>query len=159
MNIKVFISHQMNDSKIAEEIAHRLKIIHDIDSYLDVIDPSIRHGDDLAEHIRYEMGKCNQLLAVVSYNTRNSWWVPWEIGVASEKEFPLATFLNNVDITPEYLEKWPHLHSISDIDSYAYVSKLSRNNYVSNRAALGERASRSKSTQNFFTDLRRELGQ
>lgn len=106
--IKVFLSHQSSDSATAAHIAQRLRIHHSIDSYLDVIDPFMgRRGEDLAAHIQAEMSKCTQLLAVVSEATKNSQWVPWEIGVATEKSYPLATYLADYAAAPEFLRKWP----------------------------------------------------
>lgn len=157
--IKVFISHQAADSTIAERISRRLKEIHSISSYLDIIDPGIKYGDDLSAHIQTEMGKCTQLLAVVSDNTRQSWWVPWEIGVATEKYYPLATFLSNVTSTPEYLRKWPHLYTDRDLDYYADASKYADRSLKTRRETLSEDVARRRSTNEFFNTLRNRLGQ
>ena len=55
MMIKVFLSHQKADSLKAAEIAQRLQSQHQIQSYLDVIDPYLgRPAEDLARHIRNE---------------------------------------------------------------------------------------------------------
>lgn len=125
--IKVFLSHKSEDSEIAGVIAYRLKMVHQIDVYLDVIDRNLeRSGPDLAEYIRAEMEKCTQLLAVISTRTRESQWVPWEIGVATEKERPLASFVNPPASVPEFLQKWPYLQSLPDVDKYAAVSKTTR---------------------------------
>lgn len=57
--IKIFLSHQSADAETAKWIAAYLKVHHQIDSYLDVIDPYInKNGKDLANHIQTEMGKC-----------------------------------------------------------------------------------------------------
>lgn len=91
--MKIFISHQQTDSVLASRLASRLKINHGIASYLDAIDPDVgKSGDSLADHVKDELGKCTQLLAVVSAATQKSWWVPWEIGMATEKDFPLDIF-------------------------------------------------------------------
>jgi hypothetical protein len=88
--VKVFVSHQKADSEIALAVAARLRVHHQIDSYLDVIDTNLAlSGESLGEYLRAEMGKCTQLIAVVSASTKISWWVPWEIGIATEKNFPL----------------------------------------------------------------------
>lgn len=159
--IKVFLSHQSADSTIATYVARRLKNSHDIDAYLDVIDPYIgRPGEDLAAHIRKQMGSCTQLLAVVSESTKASQWVPWEIGVATEKDFPLATFAANGAMPPEFLRKWPYLRTDADIDHYALASKSARNTFVRKRGAnFSESAALSSSTGEFFSALRRGLGQ
>ncbi|UYK72917.1 toll/interleukin-1 receptor domain-containing protein [Xanthomonas sacchari] len=157
--MKVFISHQRADSDLSAHIARRLKIYHSIDSYLDLIDVSIDRGEDLALHIQNELGKCTQLLAVISEATRTSWWVPWEIGVATEKDFPLATFSGGTSLPPEYLRKWPYLRSDADLDKYADSSKRASQSFAIKRATLNEGVARVRSTREFFIDLRKSLGQ
>lgn len=158
--IKVFLSHQSADSTTAASVARRLKTYHDIDSYLDVIDPYVgRPGEDLAAHIRGEMSRCTQLLAVVSDATNASQWVPWEIGVATEKDFPLATYAAGWAMPPEFLRKWPYLRSDADLDQYARASKGARRVLVEKRATFGDSAARATSTRDFFTTLRAGLGQ
>jgi TIR domain len=134
--MKVFISHQKADSTIAMEIASHLRTRHAIYSYVDVIDPYIGHdGNDLANHIRTEMAKCSQLIAVVSYSTKESQWVPWEIGVASEKDFPLATYADMQTKLPEFLEKWPVLRSMAHVDAYANASKSAQRTIEAKKAS------------------------
>lgn len=157
--IKVFISHQKTDSLKASAIADRLKTYHSIESYLDVIDPYISKGEDLAAHIQAEMSKCTQLLAVVSEATRLSSWVPWEIGVATEKDFPLATFADGYSPPPEFLQKWPYLRTTADLDLYAQASKSAERSFVTKRATLNEDVARLRSTREFFDILRKGLGQ
>lgn len=50
--MKVFISHQQADSLIAGQIATYLKVRHQIDIYLDLVDTSISNGEDLADHLK-----------------------------------------------------------------------------------------------------------
>jgi hypothetical protein len=77
--IKVFLSDQSADSMTAAQVARRLKVNHDIDSYLYVIAPYIgRRAADLAAHIRAQKGRCTQLLTVISASTQASQWVPWK---------------------------------------------------------------------------------
>ncbi|MFG1481230.1 toll/interleukin-1 receptor domain-containing protein [Xanthobacter sp. V4C-4] len=158
--MKIFISHQKTDSALALGISSRLKLQHGIDSYLDVIDPETPGaGDDLADLIRARLGTCTQLLAVISQATRTSWWVPWEIGVASEKEYPLATYSGGGATPPEYLRKWPYLRSDMDLDHYAMASKTASRDFATKRAYLNESAARARSTKEFYRSLRGNLGQ
>jgi hypothetical protein len=158
--IKVFLSHQSSDTLLAQQIARRLQQVHSIDSYLDVIDPYIgRPGEDLAAHIRAEMGKCTQLLAVVSDATKSSQWVPWEIGVASEKDYPLATYSSSSATPPEFLRKWPYLRSDYDLDRYATASKAARSTLVQKSRTLNESVARRSATSEFYQTLRSSLGQ
>ncbi|WP_294390561.1 toll/interleukin-1 receptor domain-containing protein [uncultured Sphingomonas sp.] len=159
MPIKVFISHQQQDSVLAGSVAYRLKAHHQIDSYLDLIDPNVRRGEDLAAHLRAVMGTCTQLLAVVSAATRESQWVPWEIGVATEKNFPLATYSSSMTPPPEFLRKWPYLRSDADLDTYARISKQAEQEYRNKSVSFSEGYARSQATAGFFSSLRSALGQ
>lgn len=159
--MKVFLSHQNADSVLASQIAQRLWTHHQIESYLDVIDPYLNDpAKDLAAHIRSEMGKCTQLLAVISQATRQSQWVPWEIGVATEKDFPLATYSAGLAPPPEFLQRWPYLRSNTDLDAYAAASKAAGRAFTVNRQiGLPEATARSRSTRDFFHSLRTSLRQ
>lgn len=159
--MKIFLSHQKSDSIVATEVKNHLKLRHNIDCYLDLIDPKIKDGDDLATHVKYELGRCTQLLAIVSDATKLSWWVPWEIGVATEKDYPLATFGRNVAL-PDYLMKWPYLKNLTDLDVYAEVSKETDRRVTT--AALdsissGSLTFRRNATKHFYKALRTRLGQ
>lgn len=157
--IRVFISHQSADSALAGALSYRLKRLHDIDSYLDIIDPLIKRGEDLADHIRSEMTKCTQLLAVVSPSTKASSWVPWEVGVATEKDFPLATYSDGGLAPPEFLQKWPYLRTHSDLDVYAETSKRAERVLIEKREGGSESNARRTSTREFYNVLRSRLGQ
>lgn len=158
--MKVFISHQQADTAIAAQVARRLLLSHDIPSYLDVIDPYVNgSAESLADHIRTEMGKCTQLLAVVSHATMASQWVPWEVGVATEKNFPLATYTGTHAPPPEFLKKWPYLRNETDLDAYARASKGARTYFNARRYSTTDTIASKGATAHFFTELRRSLGQ
>jgi hypothetical protein len=158
--MKVFVSHQKADSKLATEISVYLKINHQIDCYLDLIDPNAsKAGDQLGDYLRGVMGKCTQLMAVVSENTKASWWVPWEIGVATEKDYPIATFADDNTELPEYLKKWPYLKTRTDLNAYAKASKAAMNQFNLRKSYIAESSARHSSTQEFYSSLRASLGQ
>lgn len=158
--MKIFISHQQADSGLAAAIARRLSTYHSIESYLDVIDPDTsKKGDDLGEHIRGELGQCTQLLAVVSVATKSSWWVPWEIGLATEKDFPIATYAGDTTAIPEYLKKWPYLKNDAELDIYANISKSADSVFRGNKRVLEEAVARRSGTRLFYRELRSRLGQ
>ena len=159
--IKIFISHQSQDSIQALKVKEHLQIRHGIECYLDVIDPNLRKGEEIADYIRTELDKCSHLLAVVSSATKNSWWVPWEIGVATEKDCPLATFGGNIEL-PEFLMKWPYLRQTADLDKYAEVVKQTyRAGKVGGLEHFSSRSSAKSSIdiKQFYHNLRSKLGQ
>lgn len=158
--MKVFISHQRTDTDFAISVAGRLKVPHGIESYLDVIDPDANtKGDKLGEHVRSELSKCTQLLAVVSAATKTSWWVPWEIGLSTEKDQPIATYAKDATTLPEYLKKWPYLKTHDDLDKYAIASKAAQHLYLVRKAQINEAFARQSGTQEFYSNLRASLGQ
>ena len=120
---KVFVSHKNVDSALAERVARRIRV-NGLDTYLDTIDDALlKDGADLADHLLRRMNECQQLVAVISSSTKDSWWVPWEIGVGSEKGFRMASFSETYVTLPSYLEKWPALHTDQHIDLYCQYSK------------------------------------
>lgn len=157
--MKIFISHKDVDALVAKRVADRLRIYHNIPSYLDSIDPHLySRGEDLADYLRGRLGDCTQLLAVISETTKASQWVPWEIGVATEKEYPLATFSDGT-VPPEFLTKWPYMRTEAQLDAYAEASKASQKIFESVARSTTAGVSRGMATKAFYQDLRRRLGQ
>ena len=147
---KVFVSHQRKDSTQATRIADRLHQ-NGLNTYLDVVDDALTHdGKELSDLIRKRMDSCTHLIAVVSNATTASWWVPWQIGIASDREFMIATYALDSTALPSFLTKWPYLRSLADIDKYArQSSSTSGKLYLTEAARVGE----------FHKSLKRSLGQ
>lgn len=85
--------------------------------------------------------------------------MPWEIGIATEKDFPLATYAGGYSTIPEYLRKWPYLRSATDLDMYVAASKAAANDFQIKRSYLVEATARSRSTKEFYRVLKGSLGQ
>ncbi len=158
--MKIFISHQHGDTDLAKEISIRLRSTHGIDIYLDVYDPDASAtGDALGEHVRVQLGQCDQLLAVVSAKTAMSWWVPWEIGIATEKDRPIATYARDSAALPVYLKKWPYLTNTAALDRYAEVAKQTASKSELRKAYLAEASVRKDIVTDHYRRLRAALGQ
>lgn len=157
---RVFLSHKDQDSEVAGRVAARLRD-NGMEVYLDLIDPMLdKDGADLGEYLRDRMSECTQLIAVISRATQASWWVPWEIGVATEKNFFIATFVLQTIVLPEYLTKWPYLETAQDIDEYARTSKsIERQLATKSQFRSPTDALRSSSARDFHRVLKRSLGQ
>lgn len=120
---KVFISHKKEDSEQANAIAYQLKR-NGVGVYLDVLDPRLQdNGEELSNYLQEKLSQCSHLLAVLSYNTRLSWWVPFEIGIATEKQYPISSYLTvgSKNDIPEYLWKWPVLRTSDDLQKYIFL--------------------------------------
>ncbi len=159
MPVKVFISHKKEDTEQAAAVAAYLKS-NGLFVYLDVIDSQLgKTGPDLADYIRGQLDQCTQLLAVISPRTQASWWVPWEIGVATEKERFLASFVSGGATVPEFLVKWPYLRTQADLDKYIAESRRAEL-LVESRLQKGQGATaRAQGFRSFHTSLKASLGQ
>lgn len=158
--IRVFISHKREDDLPARRLALRLSQHPEVSTYLDTQDEFLNGSlDDLTTHLRTAMGGCTHLMAVVSRQTQASWWVPFEIGIATEKGHGISTLaLDAIDL-PSYLKRWPYLETDNDIRIYLEVA-LSQESLVASgsisKAASDERRSYAAS---FHTVLKGRLGQ
>lgn len=121
--MKIFISHKNEDSSVAVLVQTELKRMG-VDAYLDVLDSSIVFkGEKLTSHIKSSLKNCTDILVVLTPNTKESWWVPFEIGMAAQLDFPIVNYLPNfagekkVDL-PDYLSYWPKLTKSSDLIKY-----------------------------------------
>lgn len=136
MAIRVFVSYTRSDTSLATHLAGQVRR-NGLDTYLDIIDDALlKDGPELAEHLLTRMAQCQQLIAVVSTATKDSWWVPWEIGVGSEKGFRMASYSQQFVNLPSYLKKWPSLRSDLDIATYCRLSSETASE-ISRRESIG----------------------
>ncbi|MCD5401358.1 toll/interleukin-1 receptor domain-containing protein [candidate division NPL-UPA2 bacterium] len=161
MSIKVFISHKKEDSSNAAQIARYLEIHDEVSCYVDVLDSTLFSygGDDLGEYFRDKLGECTHLMAVVSENTKLSWWVPFEIGIASEKQYPISTFAIQYTDLPQYLKKWPYLRNETDLDKYIRVALTTRPHILVEGLEKIAASRRGSYTRLFHENLKKALGQ
>ena len=155
----VFISYTRADEAVARQI-HTILTAKQVTAYLDLLDPQIA-PDRVTQAICNGLNRCTHLLAVVSRETRGSWWVPFEIGVATQGDRRITTFvrdLKRVDL-PHYLQIWPILIADAQLDTFARL-------YLQDRMVLENKglvtAARSADIQNasqFHARLRGAIGQ
>ena len=161
--IRVFISYKSDDLAVAKGVKSTIERHDDFRAYLDRVDDSLLKDDpNLADRLRERIDQCDQLLAVVGPATKQSWWVPWEIGVGSEKNYFLSTYCKGYMSLPGYLERWPVLRSDSDIDKYCNLSRRHRARGVvaASSVQLSEQEEvRQVTAAAFHRNLRRALGQ
>ena len=160
--IHVFISYKSEDLAVAIDVKSTIERHDDFKAYLDRVDDTLLKNDPhLADRLRERIDQCDQLLAVVGPNTKLSWWVPWEIGVGSEKNYFLSTYCMHYVRLPGYLERWPVLRSDSDIDQYCDLSRRhkARGIVAARSLYLSEQEAAQNTAAAFHRDLRQRLGQ
>lgn len=143
----IFLSHSSKDKKAVREIGEYIMVYGNIDIYLDENDAELQNADKNNDPIRVtqsiERGilTSTHLMCIVSENTQDSWWVPYEIGFAKQSSKGLATLkLKGGVYLPSYLKITeiilgtkslnPYLHSIGNrpiLDSIALESLCESN--------------------------------
>lgn len=124
-NVKcVFISYQQKDKAEARKVADYFQNAG-IDVYLDEYDKELRihhqsnNPKKVTEAICMGINNSSHMLVVVSPNTINSSWVPFEIGYGFDKTDLGVLCLKGIPkgSLPEYLRAAPIIRDIYDLNS------------------------------------------
>lgn len=151
----VFLSHKREDKDRTIEIAAYLKG-KDVICYVDAFDPLLQTTDDITATLMDRVRRCTHLMAVVSDYTQKSWWVPFEIGVASDADKRISSYQLTTVKLPDFLSKWPVLDSQSDLDRF--VELYRKDNLVPLTESRTAYKSISSADQ-FHRELKASLGQ
>lgn len=158
--MKVFISHKNEDSLHALLLKKAFEN-EGVSAYLDLLDRCINGGGkDLTEHIKNQLNCCTDIVVLMSESTKNSWWVPFEIGMSAQIDMPTASYLQENVALPSYLSYWPRLKTVNDIATYVTVRKKTEcalNEQYHNFKFLSIQNRRQIETPVFYENLRREL--
>lgn len=107
----IFISHKHEDKKAAEVIADFIMNKANIDVYLDNRDnglqQAVKEGNDkkIVECIERGIARSTHILCLVSDYTKNSWWVPYEIGYSKKAKVSInSLILKNTNDIPSFLK-------------------------------------------------------
>jgi len=124
----IFISYKKDDKKEASDLANYIKDAG-IDVFFDANDVNLNNPEVLKNPARVTaaindaLSKSTHMIAVVSNKTKESWWVPYEIGFATKNnsgtESIRALFIKGfTQQTPEYLDIIKKIISTDDLDSF-----------------------------------------
>jgi hypothetical protein len=125
----IFVSHKKEDKNEARIV---VKYIEEagIDVYFDendtlINDPEIRNDPlTTTQAINRALERSTHMITLISNKTKESWWVPYEIGYACKKS---PTFYSNIramfvkgfnENKPEYLEIIQKIKSKIDLDTF-----------------------------------------
>ena len=128
----VFISHKKEDKNAALSIGSYLTDIVGVNIYLDVMDENLQKATQIendkmiVESIKNGLECSSHLLCLISDKTRLSWWVPYEVGIADNKNLNIATLkLNTTDDIPSFLKIHPSFFTVEEFINYAVNCKTS----------------------------------
>lgn len=134
--ICVFISHKSSDSKEAKEIAELFKE-NGIDVYIDLDDNGLQiasvsnNAQSVVDHIQEGLKCSTHLLAMISDDTKDSWWVPYEIGYAKKGKKNIASLIlsKNKQNLPDYLLIEEQIRTLYELEKYVKNIKIKRQKY------------------------------
>lgn len=126
----VFISHKSSDMEAAEAVANYL-MSNDIDVYLDKLDAGLQKKTEemdakgIVESINKALKCCTHIIVLVSDQTKESWWVPYEVGYSKngEKKIASALLTGYIDGFPDYLKIERTIKCADEFKAYALEIK------------------------------------
>ena len=113
----VFISYRHMDRPHAVLINNRLMQAN-LQTCLAPLDPASQTTDDMTGLITRNIGECSHLLTLASDKSAHSWWLPFALGEATICNRRICTFKTGASELPGYLDKWPRLAKIADLDFF-----------------------------------------
>ena len=120
----VFISHKSEDKKEAIAIGEEIKK-RGIDIYLDIYDADLQYATKsndsrkIVRSIEKALSVSTHILVYITENTKDSWWVPYEIGYSKRGNIEVASLLNiHEKDFPDYLKIEKTLRTIKEFDEY-----------------------------------------
>jgi hypothetical protein len=119
---KVFISHSVKDKWIAVQL-DRLIVQTRIATFRD--DRDIEGGAGIAESIRLEMSRCNEMLVLWTPQAINSAWVMQEVGMAYGLGLHIVPirYLTDVTTLPPLIRD-VHAPELTEADIMKYLRQL-----------------------------------
>ena len=121
----VFISHKSEDKEAAIWVAELL-MKDGIDVYLDINDEGLQkataegNAKKIVECIEKAISVSTHILVLITYKTKESWWVPYEVGYSKKANKHIASLLlKSVSDFPDYLKIERKLSGLSDLKKYS----------------------------------------
>ena len=127
----VFISHKSSDMDAAEVVARYL-MLNNIDVYLDKKNSDLqkktkeKDAQGIVDSIEKALKCSTHILILVSDQTKESWWVPYEVGYSKKgkKKIASALLVGYVDDFPDYLKVEETIKSPEEFKMYAQKLKI-----------------------------------
>ena len=159
--MKMFISHNQEDTAIARSIANKLNSLGK-DYYLDALDSTIcGSGKRLTDHIKTALNDCTDIIVVMTERTKRSQWVFFEVGMATQVGLPISTYLAQNVVLPDFLDYWPQLRRLQDLSTYVQTkSEIILESTQFSKAYgidLNEVSNRQQSIDAFYNALKMKL--
>ena len=127
----VFVSHTSGDDELADEVARCIRT-YQLSAWVDSEHmDSDDDGPEMADRIKRVIRRSYCLLTIVTSATQGSWWVPFEIGVASELSRFLSTYGEHSTRLPSFLATWPRVKDHGELHRWCNYISQKKTTYTS----------------------------
>lgn len=122
-----FISHMEEDTDAAIELGNHIMEDFGYNIYLDVYDKTLQNADrnngveGVVNAIHQGIQYASHLICIISDKSKNSWWIPYEIGFAKANNVKTSSLkLKLTEYLPSYLRvnDSPVFLTMREIDDY-----------------------------------------
>lgn len=134
----IFLSHTRQDKQHVINIGNYI-MQAGFNIYLDIYDSDLQKAADTENHeaitrcLEKGIENSTHMLCFVSEKTRESWWVPYEIGYGKGKANHIATLLMkdfNLDNIPSFLSISEIIKGIKSLNDYLYQISLESQTFL-----------------------------
>lgn len=142
-----FISHKEEDAKAAIELGKHIVEDFGYNIYLDVYDSELQKADrandaeGVVNAIHKGIQYASHLLCIVSEKSKNSWWIPYEIGFAKAHNVKTSSIkIKQTEHLPTYLRvnDSPVFLSIRELDDYLSKNGRYGSLFSNTKTEIGE---------------------
>ena len=122
-----FISHKEEDTEAAIELGNHIMEDFGYNIYLDVYDKTLQNADKnndvegVVNAIHQSIQYASHLICIISEKSKNSWWIPYEIGFAKANNVKTSSLkIKQTEYLPSYLRinDSPVFLTLREIDDY-----------------------------------------
>lgn len=124
----IFISHKKEDKVMARQIANYIMECG-VDVFFDENDPVLSNPETnndpikVTNAINKALDNSTHLICIISEKTKESWWVPYEIGFVSNKapftsENIRIILIKDIEKLPDYLFLAKRIETTIELDSF-----------------------------------------
>lgn len=121
----IFLSHISIDKAAVKGIAEYIMEKADIDVYLDIHDDDLQRAvsrgdsEEITALIERGISSSSHAMCLISEETVNSWWVPYELGYAKKSGKKISSLkLKGVVELPDFLKIGTLIHGTKSLNEY-----------------------------------------
>ncbi len=129
-SLDVFLSHSSSDKDSLPKVIGFLEQ-YDVNVYVDKVDKELpqKTSAETGVKLKERIAQCRKFVVLVTTNSKNSRWIPWELGIADEKK-TIANVALLPDVQNESNAEWSEREYLGLYPRIVYATFTGRANPV-----------------------------